>query len=90
MIQEAESRTVLTVENAHVPECGRPPDIWHHAADNGYVGFFANRYGEQWVVTIDPATKSGTLRGGDINWDEKIPIVNGKIVLVPGSAATHN
>lgn len=77
MIQEAESRLVLAVENAHVPECGRPPDLWHHAADDSYVGFFANKFGEQWVLVIDRPNKTGILRGGDIGWDEKIAIVKG-------------
>ncbi len=78
MIQEAESRIVLTVENAHVPECGRPPDLWHRPTDEGYVGFFANRFGEQWVVIIDPSTKTGTLRGGDIGWERKVQIADGR------------
>ena len=77
MIQEAESSRVLTIENAHVPECGPPPAIYHRAEDNLYVGYFANRYGEQWVVLIDPAAKMGVLRGGDIGWAEEVPLKDG-------------
>ncbi len=79
MIQDAESNIVLAVENVHTTACGRPPCIRHTVADDSYVGYFANRYNEQWVVTIDPPKKVGTLRGGDIGWDEEVPIVNGRI-----------
>src|SRR5262249_37883631 len=39
--------------------------------DSGlYYGYFENRYGEQFVFTFDRATGAGTVRGGDLGWDE--------------------
>ena len=57
---------VLTVENFHSAQCGRPPEIHCSAAGSVCVGCFLNQFGEQWVVCIDRETKSGELRGGDI------------------------
>ncbi len=70
---------VLAVDNDHSPQCGVPPAIVHRAGDGNYVGFFANSYGEQWVVEIDRQTKTGILRGGDIGWDTAIEIADGQV-----------
>ena len=74
MIAETESNLVLAVENSHVATCGRPPNIRHAASDTSYIGFFAYRFGEQWVLTIDRDAKTGVLRGGDIRWDSQVEI----------------
>ena len=80
MIAKAETNIVLIVENAHTASCGNPPALRHCATDDRYTGFFANRYGEQWIVVIDPNAKTGVLRGGDIGWDTEVQIADGKIV----------
>jgi len=78
MIKEADPNIVLTVENAHLASCGTPPDIRHNSSDNTYGGFFANRYGEQWVLVVDREAKAGVLRGGDVGWDTEIAVVDGQ------------
>jgi len=78
MIKEAYSNMVLTVENAHVASCGRPPGIRHGPSDGTYVGYFANRFGEQWVLVVDRESKTGVLRGGDIGWETEISVANGQ------------
>jgi hypothetical protein len=49
-----------------------------------YVGYFENFYGEQFILTLDRATKKATLQGGDIRWDKKydVKVVDGR-ALVP-------
>lgn len=79
MIKEADPNIVLTVENAHVASCGRPPNIRHSSYDNAYVGYFANRYGEQWVLVVDREAKTGVLRGGDAGWDTEISVTDGQV-----------
>src|SRR3990167_7976192 len=32
-----------------------------------YIGYFANRSGEQWIFTRDRATDAASLRGGDVD-----------------------
>ena len=36
--------------------------------ENVYIGYFENRYDEQWVFTYDRRTERGELRGGDVDW----------------------
>lgn len=33
-----------------------------------YVGYFENRYGEQWIFTYDRRSRTARLRGGDAHW----------------------
>lgn len=76
---------VFSVSNSHVAECGLPPAIHDNGSDGDYVGYFRNRYGEQWVVRIDPRTQSGVLRGGDVGWEREIELgaanMTGDIIL---------
>ena len=53
-------------------------DIRHRSSDTAYVGYFANQFGEQWVLVIDREAKTGVLRGGDIGWETEISVVDGQ------------
>jgi hypothetical protein len=35
-----------------------------------YYGYFENRFSEQFIFTFDRATKTGTVSGGDLGWDD--------------------
>jgi hypothetical protein len=55
-----------------------------------YVGYFANRYGEQWIFTCDRATGVGSLRGGDVDWSTVHVVRAGRVdglILNPEEAA---
>lgn len=65
---------VFSVANSHVDECGSPPAVHDPGSGEDYIGYFRNRFGEQWVVKIDPNTKTGILRGGDIGWEREIEL----------------
>jgi hypothetical protein len=71
---------ILTIYNQHFADCGTPPVLDNGSSDL-YIGYFANRYGEQWVFTFDRNTREATLRGGDVGW-ETIHAVRGG--SVPG------
>ena len=60
---------MLLVENTHCDNCGSPPGIVKRQDDDIYLGYFENRYSEQWVVQIDRRAKTGVLRGGDVGWE---------------------
>ena len=78
MIKDADSNVVLTLENAHVASCGAPPNVRYRSSDTSYVGFFANQFGEQWVLVVDREAKTGVLRGGDIGWETEISVSDGQ------------
>jgi hypothetical protein len=69
---------MLTIRNNHFPECGAPPVI-DTATSGQYVGYFANRHAEQWVFTFDRQSGEATLRGGDLGWDQILPVHNGQV-----------
>ena len=56
--------------NNHDPRCGRPPQVRNTDEPELYYGYFENYYGEQFVFTFDRATGTGTVSGGDLQWDE--------------------
>ena len=58
---------ILTVYNQHRLACGTP-QAFSNESDDLYVGYFANRYGEQWIFTRDRATGVASVRGGDVDW----------------------
>jgi hypothetical protein len=62
---------VFAVQNNHDPRCGSPPRVRNTADPGLYYGYFENRYGEQFVFTFDRATGAGTVRGGDLGWDDR-------------------
>ena len=61
---------VFAALNHHDPRCGRPPRLRNTADPGLYYGYFENRYGEQFVFRFDRATGTGTVWGGDLDWDE--------------------
>jgi hypothetical protein len=70
---------VFSAANFHVAESGRPPEICDDGSGLAYQGYFVNRYGEQWTITVDPVNKTGVLRGGDLGWEREIPIEDGQV-----------
>lgn len=72
------SEPLLTIRNHHSPACGDPPIIKVEDRDT-YIGYFENRFGEQWVFTCNRRTGEAVLRGGDIGWNENWPVVDGKV-----------
>ena len=58
---------ILTIYNQHPAAGGTPPAVTNESADL-YIGYFANRSGEQWIFTFNRATHEATLRGGDVGW----------------------
>jgi hypothetical protein len=67
---------LLTIRNHHSPSCGDPPIVGDEAGDC-YVGYFENRYGEQWIFTFDRDTKAAVLRGGDAGWNSGFSVIDG-------------
>lgn len=68
---------ILTVRNHHVESCG-VPTACETADPNFYTGYFENQYGEQWIYRYDKTTKKAELRGGDCEWDNVYPVVDGR------------
>ena len=62
--------------------CGQASDL--------YIGYFANRYGEQWIFTLDRATSVASFRGGDVDWQTVHVVRDGGVdglILNPEEAA---
>lgn len=70
------SEPLLTIRNHHAPGCGDPPVV-DDEDNHSYIGYFANRYGEQWVFLCNRSTGEAILRGGDIGWNTAHPVVDG-------------
>jgi hypothetical protein len=80
---------MLTIYNHHAAACGIPPAFSNAGADL-YIGYFANRYGEQWIFTFDHGTREATLRGGDVDWGRAHPVHDGRVdglILAPEEVA---
>lgn len=77
---DSEPATIIfTAVNHHPEEAGQPPNL--RSDERGrYVGYFENEYGEQFLFVYDRASQTGTLWGGDLDWDEPVPVVNGLAV----------
>ncbi len=73
----SDEKVILTIYNNHVPSCGEPPSI-DNADRNKYYGYFQNEHGEQWLFTYDHETETGTLRGGDADWNRIYRVTNGQ------------
>ena len=58
---DALDRTLDEVAGQHVITAS----AWTRKSGDPYIGYFANRYGEQWIFTLDRATGEVCLRGGD-------------------------
>ena len=52
---------VFAAHNTHDERCGAPPRLRNTENPGLYYGYFENRYGEQFVYTIDRATLTGTV-----------------------------
>lgn len=72
------SDPLLTIRNHHSAFCGDPPIIT--AEDSAtYVGYFENRFGEQWLFTYNRKSGEAVLRGGDIGWNTAHMVVDGNV-----------
>jgi hypothetical protein len=60
---------VFAAHNLHNVRCGSPPRLRNTDNPALYHGYFENRHGEQFVFTLDQATGTGTISGGDLGWD---------------------
>ena len=69
---------LLTISNQHSKHSGEPPRFTNEDP-NVYIGYFANRYGEQWVFVYDRNKGAGTLCGGDVGWDKPLTVENGTV-----------
>lgn len=58
----------LRVYNVHDESCGIPPPF---ESGNGYLSYFENEYGEQWVFAMDRKSDVFFLCGGDIDWKSR-------------------
>jgi hypothetical protein len=72
------SDPLLKIRNHHTAECGDPP-IVDGTADDCYVGYFENPYGEQWIFTLDRTTGKATLHGGDVGWNTEFDVLDGTV-----------
>ena len=72
------SEPLLKIANHHTAACGDPP-IVDSIAENCYLGYFENPYGEQWIFTLDRRTGKATLRGGDVGWNTKFDVTDGAV-----------
>ncbi|MDA1164309.1 MAG: hypothetical protein O3B13_14535 [Planctomycetota bacterium] len=70
---------MIAIGNFHTQDCGDPPIIDTEAAHN-YVGYFCNRFGEQWIFQFDRETQTGELRGGDVGWNQSFTVQDGVCV----------
>lgn len=70
------SEPLLRIRNHHSPSCGDPPIVGSEV-DDCYIGYFENRYGEQWIFTYDREKRTAVLRGGDAVWNSGFSVVDG-------------
>jgi hypothetical protein len=80
---------MLTIYNHHTAACGIPPAISNDSAEL-FIGYFANRDGEQWIFTFNRAPHEAILRGGDADWGRAHTIHDGRVdglILAPEEAA---
>jgi hypothetical protein len=65
-----DARLVFSARNTHHERCGAPPRLRNIDKPGLYYGYFENRYGEQFVLTFDRATGTGSISAGDLGWAE--------------------
>jgi hypothetical protein len=83
------SRPILTIYQHHMAMCGTPPTFSNEPAGL-YIGYFENKYGEQWIFTFNRATREAMLRGGDVDWGSSHAVHDGRVdglTLGPEEAA---
>jgi len=49
------SEPLLKIRNHHSASCGDPPIVGDELSEC-YIGYFENRFGEQWIFTHDRVT----------------------------------
>jgi hypothetical protein len=64
----------LTVQNQHVPECGRLPGWACERPEGAYFGYYENEHGEQWVLVA--TAEKALLAGGDCGWETTYELRN--------------
>jgi hypothetical protein len=69
---------ILTIYNQHTAHCGIPPALTK-ASRAVYVGYFENRYGEQWIFTFERTSREACLRGGDVDWGTVHVVRDGRV-----------
>lgn len=69
---------ILTIYNQHTAQCGTPPSLSKESPAL-YVGYFENRFGEQWIFTFDRTTREAHLRGGDVDWATVSVVREGRV-----------
>lgn len=71
----APEQPLLVIENYHI----NPAPSWEFkAGTNAYLGYYENKYGEQWVFVYDFDTEQGAVQGGDAEWKNVYPVQNGR------------
>lgn len=69
---------LLKIRNHHAASGGEPPDF-DAMLSRCYLGYFENRYGEQWIFLMDQETGKSSLYGGNLGWDKEIEVINGRV-----------
>jgi hypothetical protein len=64
---------VFAADNIHYQSCGQPPRVRNTSNPGLYYAYFENRFGDQFVLTFDRVTATGTVWGGDLGWGEPKP-----------------
>lgn len=59
-------KVMLCIKNHHADEA---PDFEALAGQGGYVSYFENEHGEQWVFIRPQGSDSATVFGGDNGWE---------------------
>lgn len=62
---------IFTINNHHISSCGTIPGI---DKENKYLGYYENKYGEQFFFIGDYDNKKAIIRGGDFGWETEIEI----------------
>jgi len=80
---------LFRISNHHTEDCGQPPAI-DGDGEGKYVGYFANRYGEQAVFVYDYATREASVWMGETGWGKAYRVVDGRTegILLTESEAT--
>lgn len=82
----------LTIWNTHREDCGGPPIVTNCAGGkldgSKYIGYFQNRFAEQWVFVYHLHRKVSELRGGDIGWESVVEVKDGRAEVMLGKAET--
>lgn len=73
--ESMQTKPLLTLRSHHGPACGAQP-VWQEQCPPGYVGYFENKHGEQFVFSYERATREGWLWSGEAQW-QRYPVRDG-------------